>query len=337
MKEAMLYVKEEEQKVRCNLCNHHCLIMPGKHGICDVRENRDGVLYSLVYGQVIARHIDPIEKKPLFHFYPGSKSYSIATVGCNFHCLFCQNYEISQMPKDEKRIAGEPFPPEEVVAAAEKLKCQSISYTYTEPTIFFEYAYDSARLGNERGIKNVFVSNGYMSQEAIQTIQPYLHAANIDLKAYSEKFYKEICGAKLMPVLETLKVMKKLGIWVEVTTLIIPTLNDSEKELQEIAAFIRTELGPETPWHVSRFHPMYRLTSVPSTPVQTVLKAREIGLKAGLHYVYSGNIPGEGGENTYCHKCSALLIERLGFTILQYNVIDAKCPKCHAAVHGVGM
>ncbi|MDQ7837179.1 MAG: AmmeMemoRadiSam system radical SAM enzyme [Thermodesulfobacteriota bacterium] len=337
MKEAMLYVKEEEQKVRCNLCNHHCLIMPGKHGICGVRENRDGMLYSLVYGQVIARHIDPIEKKPLFHFHPGSKSYSIATVGCNFHCLFCQNYEISQMPKDEKRIAGEPFPPEEVVAAAEKLKCQSISYTYTEPTIFFEYAYDSARLANDRGIKNVFVSNGYMSQEAIKTIQPYLHAANIDLKAYSEKFYKEICGAKLMPVLENLNLMKKLGIWVEVTTLIIPTLNDSEKELQEIAAFIRTELGPETPWHVSRFHPMYRLTSVPSTPVQTVLKAREIGLKAGLYYVYSGNIPGQGGENTYCHKCGALLIERLGFTILQYNVIDAKCPKCHAAVHGVGM
>jgi len=337
MKEAMLYVKEEEQKVRCNLCNHHCLIMPGKHGICGVRENRDGMLYSLVYGQVIARHIDPVEKKPLFHFHPGSKSYSIATVGCNFHCLFCQNYEISQMPKDEKRIAGEPFPPEEVVAAAEKLKCKSISYTYTEPTIFFEYAYDSARLANDRGIKNVFVSNGYMGQEAIRAIQPYLHAANIDLKAYSEKFYKEICGARLKPVLENLNLMKKLGIWVEVTTLIIPTLNDSEKELQEIAAFIRTELGPETPWHVSRFHPMYRLTSVPSTPVQTVLKAREIGLKTGLYYVYSGNIPGQGGENTYCHKCGALLIERLGFTILQYNVIDAKCPKCHAVVHGVGM
>lgn len=337
MKEAMFYVKEEEQKVRCNLCNHHCLIMPGKHGICGVRENRDGVLYSLVYGQVIARNIDPIEKKPLFHFHPGSKSYSIATVGCNFHCLFCQNYEISQLPKDEKRIAGESFPPEEVVAAAEKLKCQSISYTYTEPTIFFEYAYDSARLANERGIKNVFVSNGYMSQAAIKTIQPYLHAANIDLKAYSENFYKEICGGKLKPVLENLNLMKKLGIWVEVTTLIIPTLNDSEKELQEIAAFIRTELGPETPWHVSRFHPMYRLTRVPSTPVQTVLKAREIGLKAGLYYVYSGNIPGQGGENTYCHKCGDLLIERLGFTILQYNVNNGKCPKCQAEVHGVGM
>lgn len=337
MKEAMFYVKEEEQKVRCTLCNHHCLIMPGKHGICGVRENRDGVLYSLVYGQVIARHIDPIEKKPFFHFHPGSKSYSIATVGCNFHCLFCQNYEISQMPKDEKRIAGEPFPPEEVVAAAGKLKCQSISYTYTEPTIFFEYAYDSARLANDRGIKNVFVSNGYMGQEAIKTIQPYLHAANIDLKSYSEKFYKEICGARLKPVLENLTLMKKLGIWVEVTTLIIPTLNDSEKELQEIADFIRTELGPETPWHVSRFHPMYRLTSVPSTPVQTVLKAREIGLKAGLYYVYSGNIPGQGGENTYCHKCGALLIERLGFTILQYNVNNGKCPKCHAVVHGVGV
>ncbi|MDI6791116.1 MAG: AmmeMemoRadiSam system radical SAM enzyme [Thermodesulfobacteriota bacterium] len=337
MKKAMFYVKEEEQKVRCTLCNHHCLIMPGKHGICGVRENRDGVLYSLVYGQVIARHIDPIEKKPFFHFHPGSKSYSIATVGCNFHCLFCQNYEISQMPKEEKGIAGEPFPPEEVVAAAGKLKCQSISYTYTEPTIFFEYAYDSARLANDRGIKNVFVSNGYMGQEAIKTIQPYLHAANIDLKSYSEKFYKEICGARLKPVLENLTLMKKLGIWVEVTTLIIPTLNDSEKELQEIAGFIRTELGPETPWHVSRFHPMYRLTRVPSTPVQTVLKAREIGLKAGLYYVYSGNIPGQGGENTYCHKCGTLLIERLGFIILQYNVNNGKCPKCHAVVHGVGM
>lgn len=337
MKEALFYAKEKDQKVKCNLCNHRCLIIPDRRGICGVRENKDGTLYSLSYGQVIARHVDPIEKKPLFHFLPGSRSYSIATVGCNFHCLFCQNYEISQMPKDEGRIMGEPFPPEEVVAAAEKLKCRSISYTYTEPTIFFEYAYDTAKLANAKGIKNVFVSNGYMSQEAIQTIQPCLQAANIDLKAYSDQFYKEMCGAKLKPVLENLKLMKKLGIWLEVTTLIIPTLNDSEKELHDIADFILTELGPETPWHVSRFHPMYRLTSVHSTPVQTVLKAREVGLKAGLYYVYSGNIPGERGENTYCHHCGSLLMERLGFTILQYNIINSQCPKCHTPIHGVGM
>ncbi len=337
MKEALLYAKEKDQKVRCNLCNHRCLITPDKRGICGVRENREGTLYTLVYGQIIARHVDPIEKKPLFHFHPGSRSYSIATVGCNFHCLFCQNYEISQMPKDEGRIMGEAVPPEEVVAAAEKTKSFSIAYTYTEPTIFFEYAYDTAKLANLRGIKNVFVSNGYLSHEAIETIQPYLQAANIDLKAYSEKFYREICGARLKPVLENLKLMKKLGIWIEITTLIVPTLNDSEKELRGIADFIRTELGPETPWHVSRFYPMYRLTSIHSTPVQTVLKAREIGLKAGLYYVYSGNIPGEGGENTYCPHCGSLLIERLGFTLLQYKVVDSRCPKCSATVHGVGM
>lgn len=337
MKEARLYLKEKEQKVRCNLCNHRCLITPGKRGICGVRENRDGTLYTLVYGRVIARHVDPIEKKPLFHFHPGSRSYSIATVGCNFRCLFCQNYEISQMPRDEGRIMGEPFPPEEVVAAAEKTNCLSISYTYTEPTIFFEYAYDTAKLANAKRIKNIFVSNGYLGSEAIETIQPYLQAANIDLKAYSEKFYKEICGAKLKPVLENLKLMKKLGIWVEITTLIVPTLNDAEKELEAIADFILTELGPETPWHVSRFHPTYRLTSVHSTPVQTVLKAREIGLKAGLYYVYSGNIPGEGGENTYCPHCGSLMIERLGYSLLQYNITNEQCPKCHTTIHGVGM
>lgn len=337
MREALLYAKEEDQKVRCNLCNHRCLIAPHKRGICGVRENKDGVLYTLVYGQVIARHVDPVEKKPLFHFHPGSRSYSIATVGCNFHCLFCQNYEISQMPRDEGRIAGEPFPPEEVVEAAEKSRCKSISYTYTEPTIFFEYAYQTAKLAKARGIENVFVSNGYMTPEAIETIRPYLQAANIDLKAYSDKFYKEMCGAKLTPVLQNLKLMKKLGIWVEVTTLIIPTLNDSEKELQAIANFILTELGPETPWHVSRFHPMYRLTGLPSTPVRTVLRAREIGLRAGLYYVYSGNIPGQGGENTHCHRCGSLLIERLGFTILQHKVVNGQCPKCQATVHGVGM
>ncbi len=337
MKEAVLYGKKEEGKVKCRLCNHRCLILPGKRGICGVRENQDGTLYSLNYGKLIARHVDPIEKKPLFHFHPGSRSYSIAAVGCNFRCDFCQNYEISQMPKDQGLVMGDPVAPEEVVSAARRTECLSISYTYTEPTIFFEYAYETAKLAHAQEIKNVFVSNGFMGQESLEMIRPYLQAANIDLKAFTEKFYKETCGARLAPVLENLKSMKKMGIWVEVTTLVIPTLNDSDKELRDIATFIATEMGPDTPWHVSRFHPMYKLNGIHATPVETLLRAQEIGKAAGLYYVYTGNIPGQGGENTFCHHCGGLLIERLGFSVLQYNVKNGQCHTCRADVHGVGL
>jgi pyruvate formate lyase activating enzyme len=335
MKEAMLYEKITDGKVKCHLCNHYCIISSGKRGICAVRENRDGTLYTLVYGKIIARHIDPIEKKPLFHFYPGSRSYSIATVGCNFRCLHCQNYEISQYSKEHPDIPGEDMTPEQVVMEAELTGCKSISYTYTEPTIFFEFAYDCARLAHEKGIKNVFVSNGYTSPEATMLIAPYLDGNNIDLKG-DENFYKKVVGAKLQPVLDTIKLMKELGVWVEVTTLIIPTYNYSEDFLKWTSEFIKS-VDVAMPWHVTQFYPTYKLTDQPRTPVKTLTTARDIGLKTGLRYVYEGNVPGEGGENTYCPSCGELLIERVGFSLSAIKMKDSKCSKCGAQIDGIGM
>lgn len=335
MKEAMFYEQLSEGKVRCFLCSHHCIISPGRRGICAVRENNDGTLYSLVYGKIIARHIDPIEKKPLFHFYPDSRSYSIATVGCNFRCLHCQNYEISQYPKLYPDIPGEEMTPEEVVREAELTGCKSISYTYTEPTIFFEFAYDCARLAHEKGIKNVFVSNGYTSPEATRAIAPYLDGNNIDLKG-DDNFYKKVAGARLKPVLDTIKLMKELGVWVEVTTLIIPRYNDSDDFLKWVAEFIKS-IDPAIPWHVTQFYPTYKLTDQPKTPIDTLRRAREIGLKAGLKYVYEGNVPGEGGENTYCPQCGELVIERFGFSLTAVKMKDSLCLKCGTRIDGIGM
>lgn len=336
MIEARWYEKDNDQKVRCFLCNHHCLIKEGQRGICWVRENRQGTLYSLVYGKPIARHIDPIEKKPLFHFLPGSASYSIATLGCNFRCLFCQNADISQA-RETKTIFGEEATPEEIIAAVLNSPCRSISYTYTEPTVFLEYAQDIAVLASSQGLKNVFVSNGYMTPEALESIHPHLHAANVDLKAFREEFYKTQCKAKLAPVLESLKIMKRMGVWVEVTTLIIPTLNDSKEELKELARFIIDDLGPETPWHISRYHPTYRLTDLPITPIKTLQQAWAIGKEQGLRYVYTGNVPGDQGEKTFCYYCGQLLLDRYGFSILKNNLVQGKCPHCHTPMDGVGL
>jgi pyruvate formate lyase activating enzyme len=336
MREAMLYESLESQKVQCHLCAHRCVIKSQKRGICGVRENHEGQLQTLVYARAIARHVDPVEKKPLFHFQPGSSTYSIATVGCNFSCLFCQNADISQMPREIKRVMGEEFPPEQVVLAARQSGCQSISYTYTEPTIFFEYAYETAKLAHKASMKNIFVTNGYMTSEALDLIQPYLDAANVDLKAFTDDFYKDQCGAKLTPVLESLKKLKTMGVWLEVTTLVVPSLNDSDRELKEMAEFIM-ELGPETPWHVSRFHPTYKLRSVPTTPVATLKRAREIGLKAGLNYVYTGNIHGDQGEKTLCHHCGRVLVDRFGFSAGHYAIKKGCCPDCQTEVGGVEM
>ncbi|MCS7285876.1 MAG: AmmeMemoRadiSam system radical SAM enzyme [Anaerolineae bacterium] len=337
MVEARLYQKLEEGKVQCNLCAHRCRISPGKLGICGVRENRAGTLYTLVYGKAISQAVDPVEKKPLFHFYPGTTAFSIATVGCNFRCQFCQNWEISQMPREENRIIGGNIPPETIVRNAKRYGSRSIAYTYTEPTIFFEYAYDIAVLAHEEGIANIYVTNGYMTPEMLEAFHPYLDAANVDLKAGKDEFYRQYCGARLQPVMDALKKMKSMGIWVEVTTLIIPGLNDSEDELRFIADFIVKELGPETPWHVSRFHPQYRMLDRPPTPVATLRKAREIGLKAGLRYVYEGNVPGSEGENTYCYSCGRLLIRRFGFSILEYRITNGHCYNCGAIIDGVGL
>ena len=334
MKEAYLYEKQEERKVRCHLCNHRCLIKDGLRGICGVRENRGGTLFSLVYGQVIARHVDPIEKKPLFHFLPGTSSYSIATAGCNFKCLFCQNADISQMPKDRNQILGEEMTPEIVLEEALRSRSSTISYTYTEPTIFFEFALDIARPAASRGLRNIFVSNGYMTEECLKEISPNLHGANVDLKGFSEKYYKELCGAKLKPVLKTLELMKKMNVWVEVTTLLVPGLNDSKEELQQLAKFL-VNLDPDIPWHISRFHPTYRLTNVRATPPESIRKAKDIGYEAGLKYVYTGNLPGDDGEKTFCHQCKELLIDRYGFYVRKNAIANSRCPKCSAEIPGV--
>ncbi len=337
MKEAMLYEKLPDNRVRCNLCAHHCLIGDGKKGICQVRENRDGTLYTLVYGRTISQNIDPIEKKPLFHFYPGSTAYSIATPGCNFRCAWCQNWDISQMPKELHLISGHEATPEQIAIAAQQWGCRSIAYTYTEPTIFFEYAYDTASFTSAAGLANIFVTNGYMTAEMLETFQPYLDAANVDLKAFQESTYRKYVGARLQPVLDSLKAIKQLGIWLEVTTLVIPGINDDPGELQDAAQFIFRELGADTPWHISRFFPDYQLTDVPPTPQISLERAWEIGKSVGLRYVYLGNVPGEDKQNTYCPDCGTLLIKRNIYREVTNRIQSGCCPDCGCAIAGLGM
>jgi len=334
MKQA-LYFEKQEDAVKCLLCRHHCVIKEGMVGICGVRKNIDGKLIALTYSKAIAKHLDPIEKKPLFHFFPASTSYSIATVGCNFRCLYCQNYDISQMPKEEGVILGEHYPPEEVVKDALEFGAKSIAYTYTEPTIFFEYAFDTAKLAKEKGLYNVFVTNGYTEDKPLTDIKPYLDAANVDLKGFREDFYKKVCGAKLQGVLDTLKLYKKLNIWLEVTTLVIPGYNDSDEELKDIAKFIKNELSIDTPWHVTAFYPTYKLLDAHPTSVKTLRRAWEIGKSEGLFYVYTGNIPGEKGESTFCPKCSKIIIERAGFSIRKNNLKGNKCSFCGEEISGI--
>jgi len=335
MKEAMLYERLEGTDVRCRLCAHRCLIKDGTRGVCLVRENRGGTLYTYSYGKSISHGIDPVEKKPLFHFQPGSATFSIATAGCNFHCRFCQNWQISQVLRDGGSIRGQDLPPERIVDLAVQSGCGSISYTYTEPTIFFEYAYDTGRLAHQAGLKNILVTNGYMTAEALETVRPYLDAANVDLKSFDDEFYRKLAGARLQPVLDTLKLMRKLGVWIEVTTLVIPGWNDTEVLFRQIASFIAEELGVDTPWHISRFHPMYDMSDVPPTPASSLHQARRIGLEAGLRYVYEGNVPGSDGENTYCYNCGVVLVRRFGHRLVENKVSSGACYNCGAAIVGV--
>ena len=335
MHEAMFYQRMEDGAVVCNLCSHHCHVAPGRRGLCGVRENRQGRLHSLVYGRLVARHVDPIEKKPLFHFLPGSRSYSIATVGCNFQCLHCQNYQISQYPHlQEGRIDGAVCSPEEVVSEAERSGCASISYTYVEPTVFYEFARDCGLLAHGRGIRNVFVSNGYLSAEATRDLATWLDAINIDLKAYTDAFYRQVCKARLQPVLDTIRLCHELGLWVEVTTLLIPGLNDSDEELRGAARFLR-EISPTIPWHVTGFSPTYRMLDRPPTPLASLRRAREIGMEEGLVHVYQGNVRDEGGEDTRCPDCGALLIARHGFHSRIEALAGGRCTACDREVAGV--
>lgn len=359
--EAWFYETRPGGEVVCTLCPHDCHIRDGGRGICAVRYNHGGRLYTVVYDKVISRHVDPIEKKPFHHFMPGSRSYSIATVGCNLRCAFCQNWEISQWPKDRlphgldeagtalatelacpqlaqigREVLGEPVTPEEIVSKALAAGCGSIAYTYTEPTIFYELAYDTAVLARAKGLKNLFVSNGFISEAPVRKLASVLDAVNVDLKFFEPASYRRISRARIEPILQAIRLYHELGVWVEVTTLVIPGINDSDAELAAIAGFVRS-VGPEVPWHVSQFYPGWKMFDRPMTPVETLRRAAAIGRQAGLRYVYEGNVPGEPGENTYCHQCRALLVERFGFVVRGNRIVGGRCPECGTRVDGVGM
>ena len=335
MHEALFYQRMGDGRVTCGLCHHQCQIRPGRRGLCGVRENRDGVLVSLVYGELVAEHVDPIEKKPLLHFLPTSRAYSISTVGCNFFCRHCQNSDISQFSHaSSNEIPGVMRRPDQVVAEALRLHCASVCYTYVEPTIFFEFALDCAVLARKEGLKNVFVSNGYMMPEVTRQLSGVLDGINIDIKAFTDDFYQQVCKAHLQPVLENVRLFHELGVWVEVTTLLIPGLNDSEDELRQLARFIHS-VSPTMPWHVTAFYPTYKMTDRPPTPVASLRRAREIGLEEGLSFVYEGNIPGGGGEDTSCPDCGKTLIRRHGFQVQENRLKKACCGGCGRQIAGV--
>ncbi len=333
-REALLYEAVEGGKVLCRLCAHNCLIADSKYGVCAVRQNVGGRLVTHVYGEVIAAHVDPIEKKPLFHFLPGTLSFSMATVGCNFRCGFCQNWQISQSARRSKgTFGGEELSPEDAVRAALLRGCRSVSYTYTEPTIFFEYARDTALGAKAGGLANIFVTNGFMTPEALESAKGWLDAANVDLKSFRDRTYKQVCGGRLQPVLDSIALMKKLGVWVEVTTLVVPGMNDSDEELGDIARFL-VGIDPDLPWHISRFHSDYQYSETPATPLATLDRAFELGRSAGLRYVYVGNVTGKG-EDTLCPSCGRVVIRRRGFSVSENKVRGSSCSECGARIAGV--
>ncbi len=350
MHEAVLYEKLEGGRVRCGACKHACVIPKDQTGICGVRQNKDGKLYLIVYGKASAVNVDPIEKKPLFHFLPGTDVFSLGTVGCNFGCEFCQNWDLSQVTKElrekltkEKHVQdmdlevgrfGYELSPEKIVRTCVEKKLPSIAYTYNEPIIFFEYVLDTAKLAHAKGIKNVLVSNGYESDKALEMMRPFVQAINIDLKAFTEEFYRELCKANLHNVCDTIRKAHALGYHVEVTTLLIPGKNDSDKELKEIAKFI-AGIDVNMPWHVSAFHPEYKLTNVPPTRHDALVRAFGIGKAAGLKYVYVGNVIDEKHESTYCPKCDALLIGRSGYDVTIGKFKEGKCTECGEKIPGV--
>lgn len=334
--DAMLWEPaEEEGTVRCNLCGHRCRILAGKYGRCRVRENVAGILKSRNYGALVALNVDPIEKKPLFHFLPGTQSLSVAAPGCNFQCEFCQNWQISQAPRTSEALGGRAVEPEQIVAAAVNYDCASISYTYTEPTVFFELAYETSQLAHERGLANCFVSNGYLTREGVEKIAPVLDAINVDLKAFRDETYRRVMKARLAPVLTCLRALAETNVWLEVTTLIVPEMNDSDEELADIAGFIAGELGPHVPWHVSRFHGDYHMAEVRATPLETLQRACAHAEKAGLKYVYCGNVSGQADERTHCPSCGEVVIDRTGFRIRGNRLKDGTCPNCGEAIEGV--
>jgi pyruvate formate lyase activating enzyme len=334
---ALLALAEPGGAVRCVACAHRCLIRPGRSGICRVRENRDGRLVSLVYGEAVAAVAEPIEKKPFFHAWPGSLAFSIATRGCNFHCRFCQNWEIAQADREGLVPATMWLPPRAVIARALAAGARSVAYTYVEPTVFLEYVVATATLAHETGLANVLVTNGYQTPEALDLLGPLVDAANVDLKGFSDRFYRTVCGARLAPVLDALVGMRERGIWVEVTTLLVPGMNDEPADLAALARWVAAELGPETPWHVSRFFPAYKLSDAPPTPMDSIRCAVETGRAAGLRHVYAGNVGGRVDDVTRCAGCGQVLLRRLGFAVVENNLVAGTCPDCATPLAGIGL
>lgn len=331
--EASYYLKLDDGQVNCVLCPRRCIISPGNRGFCGVRENKNGVLCSLVYGKPCSLHIDPIEKKPLFHFLPSAKAFSIATVGCNLKCKFCQNWQISQArPEDVTAVS---LSPQELIEKVKQSGVPVIAYTYTEPTIYYEYMFDTARLAKKAGIKNVMHSAGYILEEPLRNLCPYLDAANIDLKGFNNKFYSELTLGSVDDVLRTLKILREEGVWLEVTALLIPGLNDNPDEIKKMCEWIRDNLGPQTPVHFSRFWPIYKLVNLSPTPVETLEMARSIAIKAGLKYVYIGNVATEDAEDTYCFRCGRKVVERSGYVVTAINIVDGKCKFCGEKIEGI--
>ena len=328
-----LYYTTARDKVRCDLCPKMCAIADGERGECGVRENHAGVLYSVVYGRACAVHVDPIEKKPFYHFLPGSQSFSLATAGCNLHCLYCQNWEISQRRPEEVESIN--LPPAQVIASARQHACQAIAYTYTEPTVYYEYMLDTARLARQQNLRSVVVSAGYINPEPLRELCQTVDAIKIDFKGFNESFYQHVCGGTLRPVLETMRTIHRAGVHLEIVTLVVPTLNDDAEGLRELCRWIVDELGPDVPTHFSRFHPLYKLTQLPMTPVEALEEAHGIAVEEGIHYAYIGNVPGHASDNTYCHHCAKMIIQRQGYTVVENHIVDGKCEFCGQTIPGI--
>lgn len=331
-REGYYYVKLGEN-TQCQVCPNRCLLQPGQRSVCRVKVNLDGKLYTLSYGNPCAVHIDPVEKKPLFHFLPGTKTFSIATAGCNFRCLNCQNWTISQRRPEETRNYD--LMPERVVEAAMSWGVSSIAYTYSEPTAFYEYMLDTSKIAKKKRIKNIWVTNGYINRKPLLELCKYIDAANVDLKSFKESIYNRLNAGRLKPVLETLKTLKEVGTWFEVTNLVIPTWTDDLGMIAEMCEWLLKNIGPDYPLHFSRFHPHYKLTHLPPTPVDTLEKARRIALETGINYVYIGNVPGHRAQNTFCPGCNHLIIMRRGYRIIENKVVDGRCSHCDNPIPGV--
>ena len=331
--EAMFWEPLADSRVKCTLCPRGCEVADVERGYCGVRENQGGAYQTLVYGALCSANVDPIEKKPLFHYLPGTEAFSIATAGCNIECKFCQNWQISQYRPEQ--VESVLVKPEELVATAAARKCPTIAYTYSEPVVYYEYMHDAASIGRARGVGSVMISNGFILEKPLRQLCRHLTGVKIDLKAFTETFYAETCAGELKPVLATLEVLKDIGIWFELVILIIPTLNDSADEIRQMSAWVVKHLGPDVPMHFTRFHPTYRITNLPQTPVATLDTCRKIALDAGVHYVYAGNVPMHPSENTYCHSCQTELIRRVGFQVKANRLKDGRCPKCNTQIPGV--